>query len=135
MASDSRVHDLEYPSFTNIHIFWELATKEFESASIHEQKQACDKAYRAATEAVDVLLATHGKYVTIGTPEAHVMRKKYLTELQDIIKEGEQINMLYSLFKDDLHGAAYYSGLNPKSFIKTFEKVGMFIQLIENLVS
>lgn len=134
MAKDSRVHDLEYPSLINIHIFWDLATKKFESDSKYDQKHACDKAYRAATEAVDVLLFAHGKYVPIGTPEAHIMRTKYLVEIQSLITEGQKIVNLYSLFKDHLHGAAYYSGLDPRSFSETFKQVGIFIEIIENSI-
>jgi len=60
MATDSPSKHLDSPSMAVAFQFWEQGKKEFESNDIIKQKDGCEKAYRAATEAVDTLLASRG---------------------------------------------------------------------------
>ena len=117
-----------------VHLFWEKAQEEFKSENLEDQKHGCEKAFRSATEAVDILLAYFGFYVPIGRPEVHIKRAEYLTTLSDNNPEIMKILSDYSLFKDLLHGIAFYSNSDPKKFKSVFNSVGSLIKAIEEIV-
>jgi len=78
---------------------------------------------------------THfGFYVPIGRPEAHVKRAEFLTTLSESNPEIKRILSDYSLFKDLLHGIAFYSNSDPKKFTSVFKSVGNFIKKIEEII-
>lgn len=134
MAIDTDFSNIDYPSITAVHLFWEKAKEEFNSGSFIDQKDGCEKAFRSATEAIDILLSHFGFFVPIGRPEAHVKRAEYLTTLSETNSEIKKILSDYSLFKDLLHGIAFYSNSDPKKFKSVFESVGNFIKMIEEIV-
>ena len=126
--------NIDYPSLSAVHLFWEKAQEEFKSEDVINQKDGCEKAFRSATEAVDLLLAYFGYYVPIGRPQAHIKRTEFLTELADSHPEIRTIDLEYSLYKDKLHGTAFYTNSNPKLYISVFNSVGEFIGTIEEIV-
>ena len=69
MTQATRIYE---PSMRLAFGFYELAIEEFAATNILRKKDACEKSYRAATEAVDVLLATKGVSVRAGTADAHI---------------------------------------------------------------
>ena len=134
VAIDTDPSNIDYPSLTAVHLFWEKAQEEFKSENLIDQKDGCEKAFRSATEAVDILLAHFGFYVPIGRPEAHVKRAEYLTTLSETNLEIKRIRSDYALFKEFLHGIAFYSNSDPKKFKSDLESVGTFIKAIEEIL-
>ena len=134
MASDLDPSNIDYPSLSAVHLFWEKAQEEFNSENTINKKDGCEKAFRSATEAVDILLAHFGYYVPIGRPEAHIKRTEFLTELADSHPEISTIDSEYSLYKDKLHGTAFYTNSDPNRYISVFKSVGEFIRKIEKII-
>jgi len=87
MTTDSQAVPKDSPSISIAHQFWELAKEEFESENVFEQKGACEKAFRAATEAVDTLLASHGITIPAGEAQAHSLRANALNKLSNLEHE------------------------------------------------
>ena len=134
LATGIEPSNFDYPSLNAVHLFWEKAQEEFKSDSIIDQKDGCEKAFRSATEAVDILLAHFGYYVPIGRPEAHVRRAEYLTILSKTNPAIKKIKLDFSSYKDILHGIAFYTNSDSKQYIDDFESVGSFIEAIEELL-
>ena len=126
--------NIDYPSLSAVHLFWEKAKEEFNSQNIIDQKNGCEKAFRSATEAVDILLTHFGYFVPIGRPEAHIKRAEYLTFLSESNPNIKKILTDYSLYKDLLHGVVFYSNSDPNKFKSIFESVGVFIKAIEEII-
>ena len=134
MVTDAKPEKLDSPSMALAFQFWEQAKKEFNSDNIIQQKDGCEKAYRAATEAVDVLLASFNYVVTTGNPEAHGIRNNYLEEIIDMNPEFRVIDKDYSLYINKLHGLGFYSPYNPLKYKKVFDSVEAFLQKIQNII-
>lgn len=134
MATDTEHSDLDYPSLSSAYLFWEKAKEEYESENIIEQKDGCEKAFRASTEAIDTLLAQQGYFIPVGKPEAHLKRSEYLVALFDVLPEIKSLNSQYSTFKDQLHGICFYTGVNPKKYQKIFYLVSEFLDTIRDLL-
>ena len=134
LVIDTDPSNFDYPSLNAVHLFWEKAQEELKSESVTDQKDACEKAFRSATEAVDIVLAHFGYYVPIGKPEAHVKRAEFLTELSKSHPKIKKIDTDFSFYKDKLHGIAFYTNSDPKQYIQVFESVGEFIKAIEELL-
>ena len=134
LTVDSYPSNIDYPSLSAVHLFWVKAQEEFNSKNFVDQKDGCEKAFRSATEAIDILLTHFGFYVPIGRPEAHVKRAEFLTTLSESNPEVKKILSDYSLYKDLLHGIVFYSNSDPKKFKSIFESVGAFIKTIEEIV-
>lgn len=126
MAIKPRMKTIDYPSFEGVDLFWKKAVEEFEKNDIISQKDGCEKAYRSATEAVDLFLTSRGYYVPVGKPEAHIVREEYLVELYDLEPEMKIILQEYSTFKNFLHGLCFYTGVDPKKYQKIFYSVEQF---------
>lgn len=134
MASDTARSNLDYPSFDSVVLFWEKGVEEYETDEIVSQKDGCEKAFRSATEAIDVLLAHNGFYVPVGKVEAHIIREEYLMELLEIKSEIKEIIEQYSTFKNILHGICFYTNTNPKKYHKIFYQVKEFNEKIKSLL-
>lgn len=134
MATGSDFIDYDYPSLSGVFLFWDKAQEEFGSQNPADKKQACEKAYRASTEAIDLLLAKFGHYIPVGHPEAHALRSNYIMELYDVIPEMKQIDHYYSTFKDKLHGLGFYSGFDANRYQKIFNQVDEFIKLVQKVL-
>ncbi len=134
MVTGSEFKDYDYPSLSGIFLFWEKAQEEFSSENPTDKIQACEKAYRASTEAIDLLLAKFGRYIPVGHPEAHALRSNYIVELYDVVPEMKEIDHYYSTFKDKLHGLGFYSGFDTTRYQKIFNQVEEFIKLIQKIL-
>ena len=134
MATDAPPKELDSPSMAVAYQFWEEAKKEFESNDMIRQKDGCEKAYRAATEAIDRLLASRGYLIDTGTGETHLDRAKKLKLLSNLDPVIKPINKDYSYFKDQLHGLGFYNGLNPILFKEDFFSVESFLIEVQKLI-
>jgi len=134
MASDSARSNLDYPSYDTVTLFWTKAQEEYEKEDIISQKDGCEKAYRSATEAIDLLLAHNGYYVPVGKPEAHIVREEYLMELLETNGEVKELIKQYSTFKNILHGICFYTRSDPKKYNKIFYLVKEFNESIGKMI-
>ena len=135
MASDSSKSNMDYPSFESVKFFWQKAVEEYESEDIISQKDGCEKAFRSATESIDMLLANNGYYIPAGKPESHIIREEFLRNLFGIKQEIREVIDQYSIFKNILHGICFYTNANPKKFSREFYLVEEFNQKIVSLVT
>ena len=134
MTTESNETPLLSPSFAIASNFWEIAQEEYKSVNVYKQKDACEKAYRAATEAIDVLLASKGYKILVGEPEAHSQRADALSELGYTDPEIAKLAREYSYYKDILHGQCFYGVHNPLKHEKLFFSVPEFIEKIQSLL-
>lgn len=91
-------------------------------------RQAAEKAWLAANEAVDAFLARRNKPVPRGAPEAHGFR---LTHLEG---EGQSwaVDKLSS-FADSLHGQCFYAGECGPWVRRKIEEAQAFVRRLESL--
>ena len=134
MTTDIKPKGLDSPSMVVAHEFWELAKEEYQSNVIIRQKDALEKAYRAAIEAIDTLLAYHGYSVPAGDREAHSIRRDRLVELGDQDGQIRRLHERYAFFADMLHGEGFYGPKNPMMYKKIFESVAAFLKKVQELL-
>lgn len=113
--------------------FYEIAQEEYQIKDIERMRDGCEKAYRAAMEALDVLLALKGYRIDIGQPEAHGQLSAALSELVEIDPKMQRLQYEYNTFAQDLHGSGFYSRQHPKTFERQFKDVQGFIDTIEKI--
>lgn len=124
----------QYPSAENAYKFFKQAKLEYSSEDVIKKKDGCEKAYRAATEMIDVLLASKGDFIPAGDPLAHAKRSADLAKWSTV-KEIRAFSRQYSEIKDMLHGACFYTSENPEIFKVIFDTVAQFLKEIETFVS
>lgn len=135
MTIDSRSLFSDSPSFAIANHFWVLAKEEFYSDNIFQQKDGCEKAFRAATEVIDTFLSSRDIIINTGQAIAHQQRSDALEDLPELESELRPLNYQYSAYKDKLHGICFYGSSDPMKYKKLFDSVGDFIKSIERLTN
>jgi len=87
--------------------FWKIALEEYRTDNIIKQRDGCEKAYRAATEAIDFLLGWHGVFIPAGKPEAHVRRAEELFKWENLDPRIGKLTGQYSRHVHQLHGLCF----------------------------
>ena len=123
------------PSMQLAREFFALAKEEFQSPNILRQCDGCEKAYRAATEAVDVLLFSKGEPMPIGSAYVHTVRGDALYRWGQVDPRIKRLDEQYTLYKDKLHGLCFYSFANPLVYKNLFFSVEEFLTTITELVN
>jgi len=86
------------------------AIRERKSKNPLDRRQACEKRWLAVVEAVDNFLATKGKFIPKGDPDAHGKRREALDELVVHGPSTWGLRNNISVGMDNLHGQCFYGG-------------------------
>ncbi len=101
---------------------YQEALKEREQSDPLKKRQACEKGWLAVTEAIDLFLATKGKYIKKGSPDAHAKRNAYLAELTELDPEAIKLADSVAQIADQLHGTCFYAGEDRPYFDQVLKK-------------
>ena len=88
------------------------ALRDRESDDPLTKQQACEKGWLAVIEAVDSFLATKGRFIKEGEPDAHVQRVRALSDLAVQDPSLWKLSEKVSVVAENLHGACFYGGLD-----------------------
>ena len=122
------------PSMKLAYEFYELAKEEYASPDLLRQKDGCVKAYRAATETIDVLLAMKGESIPAGDAYAHDLRGEALQKWSLTDQRIDALQQQYDRYVNNLHGHCFYGSSNPKLYQKLFSSVKDFLQQIDTII-
>lgn len=102
---------------------YEKALQERKSKDPNDRRQACEKGWLAAVTAVDEFLASKGRVVHKGAPDAHAKRNKYLADLAMNDENVRELRPLIADVAESLHGACFYAGEESPYYDVVLEKV------------
>ena len=122
------------PSMKLAYEIWDIAKEEYISDSRLHQKDGCEKAYRATTEAIDVLLISKGETIPVGEAIAHNTRGNLLNKWAKIDPRMQRLDQQYSLYKGKLHGLCFYGISSSKEYQELFESVQGFLDEVAELL-
>jgi hypothetical protein len=86
------------------------ALRERKSTNPLDRRQACEKGWLAAVEAVDEFLATKGKFIPKGDPDSHSKRREALDDLVVQDPSFWELRKNVNSVADNLHGQCFYAG-------------------------
>ena len=113
---------------------YEFALEERKSDEPLRRRDACEKGWLAAVEAVDGFLATKGIFIPAGSPEAHKERNKALNDLA--LQGGDSMWKLRDKFfavQSELHGACFYGNEDSPAYDRDLKvTVSEILELTEN---
>ena len=122
------------PSMKLAYEFYELAKEEYASPDLLRQKDGCEKAYRAATEAIDVFLALKGESIPASDAYAHDLHGDALQKWSLTDQRIDTLRQQYDGYVNNLHGHCFYGSSNPKLYQKLFDSVKDFLQQIDTII-
>ena len=94
---------------------YKAALEERKSDDPLQRREACEKGFLAAVEAVDDFLVMKGYHIPKGESTAHLERADALNELADCDATWQKIRDDFFIVQTSLHGICFYGGKNIDS--------------------
>ncbi len=87
-----------------------------------DKRHACEKGWLAAVEAVDEFLATKGKLIPKGDPDAHSKRREALDDLVVQDPSFWELRKNVNSVADNLHAQCFYAGKDSPAHDRDLKK-------------
>ena len=111
---------------------YNFALEERKSEDPLRRRDACEKGWLAAVEAVDGFLATKGIFIPEGSPDAHKKRNAALNDLALHSSMWELRDKFFAI-QSELHGACFYGNEDSPAYDRDLKvTVSEILELTEN---
>ena len=107
-------NDYYEPSMRLAYECYDLAIREFKSTAIMRKRDGFEKGYRAATEAIDVLLRNKGIINPVSHTQAHIKRAEAFNDWANYEPRIRGLKGQYAEFINDLQGICFYTQADPR---------------------